>query len=457
MVQCIEPTRCLFGLVDNQADNLNERHTRSKRLQEEVRRACQKSTEHFRQTYDFDLEKLNPSPLTLPNASQNFEKEGIDMDSRRLSASCATLLTEVDAEKRPWQWEQINIFQRYVPPFYRSARYHSDGCLRMLCEKGIPQTPSKTVSSTWRRILGILGDSTVNDALSDAEKTMTVNEQSYVMCKKPVGHELKKELPDKTVAQPFKTPSLCRIWRARVRRSSHTGPADHKTEKVRVDTTSQSDDEIEKKNRPVVRTSEPKDKDPHGDIRVPHPSPIKQVGRGRTDFSTPVNFNPMKVSIKRNEIASNPESPEVHLSMDAKPLVSNTYPCNTSKKVFRNQDVRILRQMRLTGHFRHPLRSYAFKPPRKCMSRAVQPHKLKVGSYGNNLHSRRSSRTGKRKDLHFPPRNSALPAEMPGRENATVDYLLTCNLLSSLQFERMTIRPSSGLQHRCPLMVTMED
>ncbi|TGZ48614.1 hypothetical protein CRM22_010966 [Opisthorchis felineus] len=250
------PRRCLFESLENKPSVLSERRFRSFKCQLEANKACQQSTERFRDLYAFDVDLLCACRRSSCRTRQSCSATTDSISPGRLSASCGSI-TVSETKRTNWHWETVNLADEYVPSIYHTVRYHSDSCLRdhhRIEQPCIPPTPNKMRDRCRSSGGNVPPETGVPKEVPQVSKHSNAS------------------LHDDS-SPPFRMSSLFHMWRARIRRASHTERA-HKS-LVRDTASPQSDEENIGAPSEIPYTS--KMLTPQLHPPVPNPSPIKPI------------------------------------------------------------------------------------------------------------------------------------------------------------------------------------
>ncbi|GAA29821.2 hypothetical protein CLF_108528 [Clonorchis sinensis] len=259
------PRRCLFESLENKPRVLSERRFRSFKCQLEVNKACQQSTERFRDLYAFDVDLLCACRRSSCRARQSCSATTDSTSPGRLSASCGSI-TVSETKRANWHWETINLADEYVPSIYHTVRYHSDSCLRghhRIEQLYIPPTPNKTRDRCRSSDVNVPPETVVS------EKALQVSKHTNA------------SLPDDS-SPPFRMRSLFHMWRARIRRASYKERA-HKS-LVRDTASPHSDEENIATPSEIPYTR--RILTPQLPPPVPNPSPIKPITQQHGSVTT---------------------------------------------------------------------------------------------------------------------------------------------------------------------------
>ncbi|KER21470.1 hypothetical protein T265_10206 [Opisthorchis viverrini] len=250
------PRRCLFESLENKPSVVSERRFRSFKCQLEANKACQQSTERFRNLYAFDVDLLCACRRSPCRARQSCSATTDSISLGRLSTSCGSIAV-LETERANWHWETVNLADEYVPSIYHTVRYHSDSCLRghyRTEQPCIPPTPNK-MRDRFRS-----SDVNVPSETEVSKEDLQVSKHSNTS-------------PPDDSSPHFRMPSLFHMWRARIRRASHKERA-HKS-LVRDTTSPLSDEEniATPSEIPYTRKMLAAQLPPP----VPNPSPVKST------------------------------------------------------------------------------------------------------------------------------------------------------------------------------------
>ncbi|TGZ50860.1 hypothetical protein CRM22_010766 [Opisthorchis felineus] len=192
------PDRRLF--FDSTCNSV-DRNAVSAKCQEAAKQACHQSAERLRELFDFDLNAMTPSRPTsfLPDRTGAARTLWTTERPTWKNMACSSMPASPREEwMTGWHWEAIDTKISYVPQFYHTQRYHSDG---YLSSTFTPPTPVKDQPRKGSRL---------KDA-SDATHHLQNEKASS-------GQEL---------TLTSKTPTLFRLWCARIRRASCADNAAH--------------------------------------------------------------------------------------------------------------------------------------------------------------------------------------------------------------------------------------
>ncbi|GAA34458.1 hypothetical protein CSKR_104531 [Clonorchis sinensis] len=192
------PDRRLF--FDSTCNSV-DRSAVSAKCQEAAKQACRQSADRLRELYNFDLNAMSPSRPTSFLSDRTGAARTLWTAERSTwkNMACSSMPASPREEwMTGWHWEVIDTKISYVPQFYHAQRYHSDG---YLSSTYTPPTPVKEQPRKGSRPRNAL------DATHQSQHENSSNGQELTLTSK--------------------TPTLFRLWCARIRRASCADNAAH--------------------------------------------------------------------------------------------------------------------------------------------------------------------------------------------------------------------------------------
>ncbi|KAF5400342.1 hypothetical protein PHET_06291 [Paragonimus heterotremus] len=310
----INPIRRLF---ESRGHDVTFRTWCSAHCQQEAWQACRRSTEHLRQTYNFDFD-LMTDQIQRPPMKENQPTRHCAQAPTTLTWQLSTCTSEptspvTDDGLPKWRWETLNLDRAYVPKFYHPRHYHSDSHLAepSLHNYKVPPTPNKTKRSNRLTHRGDTTQSQCNEVDTPREQETTV---ATLTSSAKATKEMETTLP--------KIPTLFRIWCARIRRSSHTECANHQTsaKEPSYPTESRRPKDENLRHQSIERYA--KELKTHFNPPVPKNSPVKPTGRSVTKLLNPTTTTDTVIA----EVSEPEERREVRTQIGK----DKHYICNAS-------------------------------------------------------------------------------------------------------------------------------
>ncbi|KER30530.1 hypothetical protein T265_03015 [Opisthorchis viverrini] len=185
------PDRRLF--FDSTCNSV-DRSAVSAKCQEAAKQACRQSAERLRELFNFDLNAMSPSRPTsfLPDRTGAARTLWTTERSTWKNTVCSSMPASPCEEwMTGWHWEAMDTKISYVPQFYHTQRYHSDG---YLSSGFTPPTPVKEQprKGSCRKNASDITHHLQHEKFSNGQELTLTS----------------------------KTPTLFRLWCARIRRAS---------------------------------------------------------------------------------------------------------------------------------------------------------------------------------------------------------------------------------------------